>query len=219
MKVFGTDYDGVMINIEPRKAAAFGALASKRWRVDEKTAEDFWFHGDVSGRRNIFNGVFMERYGERLKDEEYALIENEFSTLLKNEYYPSVKLLPGALDMIKFAKSNFDRTFISSGVPMDEINYLVGLNGVADYFDLILGTNEQFPTKNIHFNEIRTRWAPQELFFIADGLSDMKIARAWGAIPIGISTNHSKEELVDAGAAAVCPLSNVITAMSQFLLH
>jgi phosphoglycolate phosphatase-like HAD superfamily hydrolase len=219
MKVFGTDYDGVMINIEPQKAVAFGLLVARRWNVNAKKAQDFWFHGNVSGRRNIFSGVYMEKYREKLKDEEYKSVESEFSALLRNEFYPSVNLLPGALDLIKFARSNFDRTFISSGVPMDEINYLANLNGVADYFDLILGTNDQFPTKFTHFNEIRMKWSPQKLFFIADGLSDMKIAKENGAIPIGIPTNHSKEELIDAGAAAVCPLSEVVSVMGKFSLH
>jgi len=165
MKVFGTDYDGVMINIEPQKAAAFGALASKRWRVDEKTAEDFWFHGNVSGRRGIFNGVYEQKFGDKISDEEYKFAENEFSELLKDKFYPSVRLLPGALDLIKFARTNFDRTFISSGVPMEEIKYLAGLNGIADYFDLILGTNDQFPTKNEHFNKINDRMASGEFNF------------------------------------------------------
>lgn len=217
MKVFGTDYDGVMINIEPQKAAAFGALASKRGRVDEKTAKDFWFHGNVSGRRGIFNGVYEQKFGDKISDEEYKFAENEFSELLKDKFYPSARLLPGALDLIKFARTNFDRTFISSGVPMEEIKYLAGLNGIADYFDLILGTDDQFPTKKEHFNKINAEWHPANLIFVADGLTDMKIAKANGAIPIGVPTNHTPQELMDAGAVVIASLSEAIFAVRKFL--
>ena len=215
MKVFGTDYDGVMINIEPQKAEAFGSLVSRWWGVNEDKARDFWFHGNVSGRKAIFNGVFREKYDVNLEDEEYKSIECEFGDLLKNEFYPAVKLLPGAMDLIKSARNNFDRMFISSGVPMEEIEFLAKLNGVAGYFDLILGTSEKFPTKTDHFNEVKARWSPQKMFFVADGLSDMKIAKECGAVPIGITTNHSKEELANAGAAAVCELSEAILKISQ----
>lgn len=150
-----------------------------------------------------------------MKDDEYGRLEREFSDLLKKDYYPSVKLLPGALDLIKFAKSNFDKLFISSGVPMKEIKYLAKLNGIADCFDLILGTDDQFPTKFDHFYEIKTKWMPQNVVFVADGLSDMKIAKKSGAIPIGITTNHLKQELIDAGAAAACALSDAISAIRQ----
>ena len=219
MNVFGTDYDGVIINIEPQKAEAFGLLVSRRWDIEARKASDFWFHGNVSGRKNIFGGIFKEKYGKELEDKEYKSIESEFSTLLKNEFYPSVELLPGALDLVKFAKSNFDRLFISSGIPMEEIKYLANLNGVADYFGLILGTDDQFPTKNTHFDEIRAKWSARELFFVSDGLSDMKIAKESGAIPIGIPTNHSREELIDAGAAAVCRLSEAASVIGKFSLH
>lgn len=217
MKVFGTDYDGVMINIEPQKAAAFGVLVSRRWGIAQRAAADFWFHGNVSGRRNIFNGVYKGKFGKELADKEYESVEKEFSALLKNEFYPLAALLPGALDLIKFAKANFDHTFISSGVPMEEIKYLTKLNGVADYFDLVLGTNKQFPTKYAHFAEIRKKWSPSKLLFVADGLTDMKISKENGAVPIGLPTNHSKQELLNAGAAVVIPLPEAIAAISRLL--
>ncbi len=157
----------------------------------------------------------MEKFGKELADKEYESIEKEFSALLKNEFYPTIRLLPGALELIKFARSNFDKTFISSGVPMEEIRYLTKLNGIADYFDLILGTNKQFPTKYDHFAEIRKKWPLSKLLFVADGLTDMKISKESGAVPIGLPTNHSKRELLNAGAAAVCPLPEAINIIKR----
>ena len=124
--------------------------------------------------------------------------------------------MPKALDLIEFARSNFDKLFISTGIPTEEIGYLAKLNGVADYFDLILGTNDRFPSKTEHFKEVRAKWLPSKFIFVADGLSDMEIAKDGGAIPIGIPTNHSKQELIAAGAAATCALSEAIFTIRQF---
>ena len=120
---------------------------------------------------------------------------------MKNEFYPKIKLLDGALELLRFCKENFDHTFISSGITMEEIKYLVELNGLSNYFDLILGTDLRFISKNEHFNEVGKIWRPDEVFFIADGLEDMRIAKKFGFYSIGITSNHSQKDLKDAGAS------------------
>lgn len=42
MKAFGTDYDGIIINIEPQKAQAFREILNKHWEVIINEASDFW---------------------------------------------------------------------------------------------------------------------------------------------------------------------------------
>lgn len=42
MKIFGTDYDGVIINIEPQKAEIFGTLLMKEWGIDKNVAAKFY---------------------------------------------------------------------------------------------------------------------------------------------------------------------------------
>jgi phosphoglycolate phosphatase-like HAD superfamily hydrolase len=214
MKAFGTDYDGVIINIETQKAAAFGNLLNKEWKVNKDEAAKFWIKTEGSSRRYKFDYFYKKQFNTILTDGEYQIIEEQFSSLLKNEYYPKLELLPGALELLKYAKVNFDFTFVSSGVPMKEIQYLVNLNGLSDYFDLVLGTDEIYKTKNEHFQSIINEKNPDLIIFVADGMEDMKITKEYGSIKsIGVTTNHSKTELISAGAENVSDNLNEVLSL------
>ncbi len=212
MKIFGTDYDGVIINIEPQKAEAFGNLLNKEWNIDKQEASKLWIATGGTSRRYKFDFYYQKQFNMQLSDAEYKLVEKKFSDLLKSEYYPKLELLPGALELLKYTKQSFDFSFVSSGVPMEEINYLVNLNGISKYFDLVLGTDETYKTKNNHFKKIIDEKNPDILIFIADGLEDMKVTKEFSVIQsIAITSNHSKEELIDAGA------KNVVDNLNQAL--
>lgn len=217
MKVFGTDYDGVIINIEPQKSKAFGTILQQHWGVNEKEAADFWIATGGLSRKYKFDYFYKNQYNKKLSNKDYQIIESEYSRLLKKDFYPYLQLLHGALDLLKFARSNFDYTFVSSGVPMEEIQYLVRTNCVAEYFDLVLGTNQQFVSKREHFEKIKSRWNPDLIIFIADSPEDMKIANEFKAKSLGVLTNHTKEELIDAGAMKVCNLSGVINTIKPLI--
>lgn len=217
MKVFGTDYDGVVINIEPQKAEAFGALLHEKWNVNKEEAAKFWIGTGGKSRRSKFDHFYEKQFGKKLQDEDYKVIESRYGNILKTEFYPKLKLLPGASDLLQYARSHFDYTFVSSGVPMLEIEYLVDLNGLTKYFDKILGTNEKYPSKREHFQEILSTQKPDNLIFIADGTEDMKVAKEFGAITIGIPTNHSEGELSNAGARYTCDLSQAVPIIQKLL--
>jgi phosphoglycolate phosphatase-like HAD superfamily hydrolase len=204
MKIFGTDYDGVIINIEPQKAHAFGDILQKHWEINSKDASEFWMEKGGTSRRYKFNYFYELRYKKILSNEEYGKIEEEFGDLLKSKYYPSVELLPGTKELLDFASSNFDYRFVSSGVTDDEIKYLARLNGVEKYFNIILGTNEKYLSKHDHFAELLKDKKPHALFFIADGPEDMKVAKLFNATAVGILSTHKSDELFSAGADFVC---------------
>ncbi len=89
-------------------------------------------------RKSKFEFFFAKKYGRPLSDLEYADIVNEFRRLLKANYYPHIKPLPGALDIIKYVRSEFDLLFVSSSMPDSEIKELVEMNGFSGYFDFVL---------------------------------------------------------------------------------
>lgn len=217
MKVFGTDYDGVIINIEPQKAKVFGIILNQYWKIDKKEAENFWLATGGSGRKYKFNYFYVKQFHQELPKIEYTKIESEYSQLLKEKLYPNLSLLPGALELLEFARSNFDRTFISSGVPMEEIKYLAKLNNTSRYFDLILGTNNEYPSKIEHFERVISEWKPEKIIFVADGIEDMKIAKKANAIPIGVLTNHTEQKLKQAGARITCNLQDVISVIKTLI--
>lgn len=207
MKVFGFDYDGTIINIEPQKAQVFGNISQKKWGVNFNEAAKYYIEGGGVSRKDKFGFIYREKFGREFDKKEYEEAEGEFSRTLRDDYYPKVELLPGALDLLQFVRKNFDFVFVSSGVPMEEIKYLVELNGVSKYFDLILGTNEKYPSKRDHFSEIIETKNPKLFIYLADGLYDMKIAKEFDIVSIGVPTNQSEEALLSVGADYVSDLS------------
>ena len=201
MRAFGTDYDGVIINIEPQKAQAFAETLNKYWRTDIKEASDFWLKKGGTSRRYKFDYFYYKVYKQQLPEEDYKVIEQEYSQLLKTKFYPQVTILPGARELLEYARAHFEFMFVSSGVPMEEINYLVNLNGVSQYFDLVLGTNQIYTSKREHFKKIIEEKRPDNIVFIADSPEDMKVTKEFSdTIALGVLTNHSEEELKNAGA-------------------
>lgn len=201
MKAFGTDYDGVIINIEPQKSQAFGEILNKHWGTDIKEAAGFWLAKGGTSRRYKFDYFYEKAYDKQLSDQDYKKIEQEYSQLLKIKYYPQVKLASGAKELLEYATNHFEFLFISSGVPMEEIKYLVDLNGITQYFDFVLGTNKEYISKKNHFGKIIEEKNPDSIIFFADSPEDMRISKEFPEITaIGVLTNHSKQELKEAGA-------------------
>lgn len=214
-KVFGFDYDGTIINIEPQKARAFGDTLNKHWGINSDKASEFWIETGGTSRRFKFDYFYKQKFRQNLSDNEYKTVESEFSSLLRTKYYPRIKLLPHALETLKFVRKNFNYVFVSSGVPMEEIHYLVDLNGVSDYFNLVLGTNQEYKSKHDHFRYVISLTHPQTLIYLADGLEDMKVTKEFDAISIGLPTNHSRENLQRAGARYICELSKVVKLLQK----
>lgn len=216
-KVIGFDYDGTIINIEPQKARCFGEILQKHWSVNKKEAADTWIAEGGASRRSKFDYFYDKQFHKTLSDENYKRIESNFSSILKNKYYPKIQLLQHAREILDFVRSNFEFVFVSSGVPMEEIQYLVKLNGVSQYFNAIYGTNNQYRSKHDHFRHVIKTTNPQIIIYLADGLEDMKVAKEFGIISIGLPTNHSEESLHTAGATHVCDHSNVISLVKKIM--
>lgn len=201
MKAFGTDYDGVIINIEPQKSIVFGKILNRHWKIDIEEAANFWMSNGGTSRRYKFDYFYNKKFHSQLSDKNYTLIQEEYSQILKTKYYPSVKLLPGARELLEYAKNNYGFLFVSSGMTMEEIKYLADLNGTSSYFDLILGTNELYKSKRDHYRKIIKEENPESIVFIADSVEDMRITKEFlNTTAIGVLTNSSKKELIEAGA-------------------
>lgn len=219
MKAFGFDWDGTIINIEPQKAQAFGEIVKRYWGADKKEARSYWQEKGGTSRRAKFDYFYKKQFDKKLRDDEYKKVEKEFSDKLKRDYYPKIKFLPGAVDVLKFVRANFDFVFVSSGVPLQEIRYLVNLSGLSGYFDLVLGTSKKYPTKKEHFNQIIKSKKPDLLVYLADGITDMQISKELGIISIGIPTNRPAKELKEAGADYICNLSEVPALVKKILAN
>ncbi len=217
MKIIGFDFDGTIIDIEEQKSRAFGVILNKYWGTGIDEAAKYWIDTGGKSRRSKFDYFFRKKYRKELSDEEYRKIESEFSNKLKNEFYPKVKFIKRTLELLNFCRSNFDVIFCSSGVPSDEIRYLIKLKGLNKYFDRIYGTDEKFRSKEDHFKEILFEYKPKLIIFVGDGFEDIRVGRKYGAITIGVPSHQTKEKLIEVGANYVLPTDGIIDLLKTIL--
>ena len=217
MKVIGFDLDGSLIDIENEKSRAFGMILSQFWGVDAKEAAKYWIDTGGKSRRSKFDYFFNKQYGKVLTDEEYGKIEKVFSGKLKNEFYPKIKFLRGALDLLEFSRKNFDVLFISSGVPDEEVKYLIELKAFGHYFNKIYGTGDKFKSKEDHFKQVIKEFNPELIVFIGDGLEDMRVGKKFNAVTIGIPSHQTKEKLIEAGARYVLQTHEIVDLLKDIV--
>jgi len=217
MKAIGFDFDGTIIDIEKQKSRAFGIILNKYWGVNAERAAKYWIDTAGKSRRSKFDYFFREKYKKELADKEYKKIERVFSNKLKNDFYPKVKFIEGALELLKFCRSNFDVVFCSSGVPEKELKYLVKLTKADKYFDRIYGSSNKYKSKEDHFKEILNEFKPGLIVFVGDGFEDMWVGRKYGAITIGVTSHQSKKKLIQAGANYTSSTKEVIKILKSKL--
>jgi phosphoglycolate phosphatase-like HAD superfamily hydrolase len=209
MKIIGYDFDGVFINIEDEKAALFGEILQKRWRGDPHAAADAWLLNLGTPRKHKFDLMYRGRFEAEMPLEAYLAVEEEFSLLLVKDYYPRATLIPETAQAAQDLNKEFDLSFVSSGVPHEELEHLMTALGLDRHFDRILGMNDAFESKVDHFNLITEATAPTQGIFIGDGLEDMRVARQFGFFAIALPTNHPPTRLREAGADVVCELPDL----------
>ncbi len=194
------DFDGTIINAEKEKANIFGEIVKKYWKGDKKAAAKFYF--DIAGpaRKFKFDFYYRKLFNKPLSNKDYQLIEQDFSSQLIREIYPDVKPVPGGINLLKYVHNHFNKVYICSAVPVEEISYLIEKLKLTKYFDRIMGTEARYPTKLTMFEEIIAENSPALTFYVADGTLDMRMAKEIGIVSIGVPSNKSAEELKSAGA-------------------
>ena len=209
MKIIGYDFDGVFINIEDEKAALFGKIVEQYWQAAPGPAADIWLMNLGTSRKRKFEIVYRNRFQAELPQDDYRQIEHEYSQRLMADYYPRARLVPETADAVSELNGEFDLSFLSSGIPHEEVNGLMAHFGLDRFFDRIFGTNDTLASKADHFKLITHGQVPAPGLFIGDGMEDMRVARQFGFTAIGLPTNHPASALREAGADVVCEPGNV----------
>ena len=218
MEIIGFDFDGVFINIEDEKAKLFGEILNKYWGIKSGLAQKIWVKNLGTSRRYKFDYIYKLQYHSQLSDEQYRNIESEFSAILLKDYYPLAPLIKESIAAVRYFKDKFDLSFISSGVTDNELKANVSKYEIKDYFDIIFGTNHKYKSKDDHFSELLRNNHVDLGIFIGDGLEDMRIAKKYIFIAIGLPVNHNPRDLIKCGADIISSYTHLLGDINEVLV-
>jgi HAD superfamily hydrolase (TIGR01549 family) len=115
------------------------------------------------------------------------------------------KVFPGAINFLEEARKIGVRTSTATTRPTEMAKFQINGLGIAEYFDLIQGTDD-FPPKpspDVIF-KARDLLGVSKVFMFGDRMEDMEAAVSAGAIAIGLAqSSHDKNLLSIFGAKEV----------------
>jgi beta-phosphoglucomutase len=139
-----------------------------------------------------------------LKMGNVFISESEFDALLKSKndfYLESIQelnqsdLLPGVMDLLVKAKAQGIKLGVGSS--SKNANFILGLLGIADFFDVVVdgnGVSDPKPHPEVFLNGAKAlELSPAECIVFEDAASGIQAARAGGFLDIGVGNPEVKE--------------------------
>jgi beta-phosphoglucomutase len=131
--------------------------------------------------------------------------DSEFNALLKSKndfYLESIQelnqsdLLPGVMDLLLSAKAQGIKLGVGSS--SKNANFILGLLGIADFFDVVIdgnGVKDPKPHPEVFLNgAISLGLAPAECIVFEDAASGIQAAKAGGFLDIGVGNPEIKKQ-------------------------
>ena len=172
VNVYIFDCDGVIIDINELKCAAFGKAVES---YPEEVKSSF-----VENCRNTF-GVsryvkfreFFERFAkEEFNQEKYDDFLNTYSTICKKAYMEA-DITPGSIELFSCLRESGKKLYIASGSDQEELIEAFKKRDLYEYFEEIYGS----PRKKVDcVKEIVEKNKNQKIIFVGDAVSDLDVA-------------------------------------------
>ena len=178
------DFDGVILDSANIKTRAFAQMFSKYGPEIEKKVIDYHLsHSGISRMKKIehFYSTFLS--SQLNQNELYKLCE-QFSNIVFKKVL-SCPMINGAMETLTLLKKNNILSFVLSGTPQDELNKIIQLRKLKNFFVEIFGS----PMKKEEMLAIlldRYDLLPEKCLFVGDATTDLKAAKAYNIPFLGI---------------------------------
>ena len=183
------DFDGVILESADIKTDAYRKLFEGEY--PDKVDEFMKYHIQNAGlSRYVKVQYFYEKIlGVRLTEEKEKELVNDFSQVVLKETLDAsfVKGMP------EFLKKNYKKfpLFIVTGIPHEEINFIIKKRKLNFYFKEIHGSPKE--KREIIYDILkRYKWNPKEVIFFGDMESDLRASDETGVIFITRLNYNSK---------------------------
>lgn len=178
------DFDGVIVDSVPTKTEAFRTLfIDYPPDVIQKVLSHHRQHGGISRVEKIAN-AHAEYIGSPLTGGELELWAGRYSKLVV-ESVVAENWIKGAKEFLDSVHNSPLKSFVISGTPESELNYILERRGISDYFHERLGSPVKKP-KHIRNLIEKYHLEPAECLFIGDAYTDYDAAMETGLHFIGI---------------------------------
>ena len=179
------DFDGVILDTMGIKTEAFKTMfSSYGTKVVNKVIEYHIKNGGISRQKKF--KYFYENFLMRpLSDEELNELCSTFSDLVLQKTLDA----PWIAGVQDFLESNYKDNdfFIISGIPQDELDFIVSKRGLKKYFKEVQGSPK---SKVDSIKDIVSRYyyRPPQTLYIGDSLSDWVDAQLAGINFLGLTS-------------------------------
>ncbi len=187
------DMDGVIVDTNPFHKKAIHQFCEKYgFQLTENELLN-----KVYGRtnRDWITNLFGTLTPEKL--EEYAV---EKEQLFRDIYAPYIQPVKGLLPFLDMLDKHRIPRAIATSAPRANVDFVLARTGIGPYFTTILDermVNRGKPDPEIYIKTAQTIGLPNDrCIVIEDSLSGVEAGQQSGSKVIGVTTTHTREELV-----------------------
>lgn len=188
------DMDGVIIDSNPAHKIALKQFCEKYgYQLD-----DDQLLKRIYGRTN--KEWIADLFGRKLTPEEVHHYEEEKEEIFRQIFKKDLVTLPGLTDFLEKLKRHNIPCAVGTSAPRSNVDYVLGGTGIGKYFSAILDESDVEhgkPNPEIYLKvAARLNFPPAHCIVFEDSLSGIAAAQAAGSRVVGVTTTHTKEELV-----------------------
>ena len=191
------DKDGVITNTMNVYYKLFDELAREHFGVEQVTFDEYKALNGTSWTETL------KRFDATDEQIQNFLHDHDRLSIASTKIAP---LFPGVQEIIEVLKKSGLTLFLSSAAPHQTVEDFTSRDGFQDVFSVALGNKKSQVDKSEHFKLFAKHVGEAEqdfnqtTFMIEDGLPGLRAAKNAGIFAVGITTNHTQQELEDAGA-------------------
>lgn len=195
IKAMICDWDGTLVNSMPNKYRNAASIFNRHFKVDKNDVILLYKKYSGIPRKQLFNKIASNLIGRELENEEFFIYSKEFTALNTNNppmYFDNV------LETLNEIKIQGIKIVISSSATQSELESIINKSKIFN-FDLVIGSRPGFNKGPDHVNYICNTYDihKNNLFFIGDERSDIKLAKKASIKSVGILNTISKAEMLE----------------------
>lgn len=209
------DLDGVIVDSNPTHTIALRQFCSQHGHQ----LSDEELKAKIYGRAN--KDWLPDIFGNRMTAAEYKRLADEKEALFRQLFAPIIRPLNGLLAFLNKLKQEQIPRAVASSAPPENVTFVLEKTGTKKFFEIILNENsirKGKPNPEIYLKTARLlQLPPEKCVVFEDAWSGIQAARAAGCKVIGVTTTHTREEMVPGTDLVIADFEEIELAHLQKL--